>query len=173
MPDRAIKRFRLLGVVLFVVTLVADRISKERLIALLDGQDPVQVTDFFNLVMVWNRGVSFGLFQQGDDSGRYLLTGFAVLVALMLLVWMWRSSSRLAAAGLALVAGGALGNAYDRVVLGAVADFFDFHVSGYHFWAFNIADSAITVGVGLLLLDAILGQSTSAGSNARPAPEER
>lgn len=158
MPEAVAARHRILGIVLFVAVLLADRISKEWLIGLLDGQDPIAVTGFFNLVMVWNRGVSFGLFQQGDDSGRYVLTGFAVVVALLLLVWMWRSHGRLAVSGLALVAGGALGNAYDRVALGAVADFFDFHVSGYHFWAFNIADSAITVGVGLLLLDAFLGR---------------
>lgn len=148
------RRLRILGLVLFAAIFVADRLSKEILVPLLDGQDPIVVTGFFNLVMVWNRGVSFGLFQQGDDVGRYLLTGFAVVVGLLLVIWMLRSTTRLAVTGLALVAAGALGNAYDRMVFGAVADFLDFHLSGYHFWAFNVADSAITIGVGLLLLDA-------------------
>lgn len=147
-------RLRILGLLLFAAIFVADRLSKEILVPLLDGQDPIVVTGFFNLVMVWNRGVSFGLFQQGDDVGRYLLTGFAVVVGLLLVIWMLRSTTRLAVTGLALVAAGALGNAYDRMVFGAVADFLDFHLSGYHFWAFNVADSAITIGVGLLLLDA-------------------
>ncbi|MFZ2868459.1 signal peptidase II [Zavarzinia sp.] len=152
MADR--RRLRVLGLVLFAAVLLADRLSKEMLVPLLDGQDPIAVTGFFNLVMVWNRGVSFGLFQQGDDTGRYLLTGFAVVVGLVLVVWMLRSTTRLAVTGLALVAAGALGNAYDRMVFGAVADFLDFHLSGYHFWAFNVADSGITFGIGLLLLDA-------------------
>lgn len=148
------RRLRILGLALFAAILVADRLSKEILVPLLDGQDPIVVTGFFNLVMVWNRGVSFGLFQQGDDAGRYLLTGFAVVVGLLLVIWMLRSTTGLAVTGLALVAAGALGNAYDRMVFGAVADFLDFHLSGYHFWAFNVADSGITIGVGLLLLDA-------------------
>lgn len=148
------RRLRILGLALFVAIFVGDRLSKEILVPLLDGQDPIVVTGFFNLVMVWNRGVSFGLFQQGDDAGRYLLTGFAVVVGLLLLIWMLRSTTGLAVTGLALVAAGALGNAYDRMVYGAVADFLDFHLSGYHFWAFNVADSGITIGVALLLLDA-------------------
>lgn len=163
MADRSAPRYRTFGLALLVLTLLLDRISKEWLVGLLDGQDPITVTSFFNLVMVWNRGVSFGLFQQGDDAGRYLLTGFAVIVGLVLIVWMLRSSTRLGVAGLALVAAGALGNAYDRVVFGAVADFLDFHFAGYHFWAFNVADSAITIGVGFLLLDAIRAPAESAG----------
>lgn len=163
MADRSAPRYRTFGLALLVLTLLLDRISKEWLVGLLDGQDPITVTSFFNLVMVWNRGVSFGLFQQGDDAGRYLLTGFAVIVGLVLIVWMLRSSTRLGVAGLALVAAGALGNAYDRVVFGAVADFLDFHFAGYHFWAFNVADSAITIGVGFLLLDAIRAPAEDAG----------
>lgn len=163
MVDRSAPRYRTFGLALLVLTLVLDRITKEWLVGLLDGQDPITVTGFFNLVMVWNRGVSFGLFQQGDDAGRYLLTGFAVIVGLVLIVWMLRSSTRLGVAGLALVAAGALGNAYDRVVFGAVADFLDFHFAGYHFWAFNVADSAITIGVGFLLLDAIRAPAEDAG----------
>lgn len=163
MVDRSAPRYRTFGLALLVLTLVLDRITKEWLVGLLDGQDPITVTSFFNLVMVWNRGVSFGLFQQGDDAGRYLLTGFAVIVGLVLIVWMLRSSTRLGVAGLALVAAGALGNAYDRVVFGAVADFLDFHFAGYHFWAFNVADSAITIGVGFLLLDAIRAPAEDAG----------
>lgn len=163
MVDRSAPRYRTFGLALLVLPLVLDRITKEWLVGLLDGQDPITVTGFFNLVMVWNRGVSFGLFQQGDDAGRYLLTGFAVIVGLVLIVWMLRSSTRLGVAGLALVAAGALGNAYDRVVFGAVADFLDFHFAGYHFWAFNVADSAITIGVGFLLLDAIRAPAEDAG----------
>lgn len=165
---RSIRRLRVLGLGLFVAILLADRVSKEFLVPLLDGQDPIVVTDFFNLVMVWNRGVSFGLFQQGDDAGRYLLTGFAVLVGLLLIVWMLRSNTVIAVIGLAMVAAGALGNAYDRIVFGAVADFLDFHAAGYHFWAFNVADSGITVGVGLLLLDAF-----RAGPKAAVASKEQ
>ncbi|RJF90008.1 signal peptidase II [Oleomonas cavernae] len=168
MAEAGAVRHRGLGLILLALTLVADRVSKEALIGRLDGQDAITVTDFFNLVMVWNRGVSFGLFQQGDAAGRYLLTGFAVVVALVLIAWMWRNAARIAVTGLAFVAGGALGNAYDRVVYGAVADFFDFHLFGFHFWAFNIADAAITIGVGFLLLDAFRG-----GAKVAPSLKEQ
>lgn len=155
-----------LGIALTVLVLVLDRLSKEALIARLDGQDPIIVTDFFNLVMVWNRGVSFGLFQQDEALGRSLLAGFALAVALGLAVWLWRSTATLLACGLGLVIGGALGNAYDRLIYGAVADFFDAHLLGIHFWAFNIADAAITFGVICLMIDAVVfsGRQTPAAT---------
>lgn len=149
------RRYRLWGLALMLLVLALDRLSKEALIDRLDGQDPITVTGFFNLVMVWNRGVSFGLFQQDQTTGRLVLAGFAVLVALGLAIWLWRAAAPLLAAGLGLVIGGALGNAYDRLIYGAVADFFDAHLMGVHFWAFNIADAAITFGVICLMADAV------------------
>jgi signal peptidase II len=118
---------------------------------------PTTVTPFFNLVLVWNEGVSFGLFQ-GNDSPvqRLLLTGLAVVVAGGLFWWLRTGThDRSMRWALRLVIAGAIGNGIDRVVHGAVVDFLDFHVGGWHWPAFNVADSAIVVGAVLLLVDGL------------------
>ncbi len=117
---------------------------------------PLDVTGFFSLVMVWNRGVSFGMFGGGGEATRWLLAIFAVGVAAGLVVWMRRQSLRRQALATGLAAGGALGNAADRIVHGAVADFFDVHLGTWSWPAFNVADSAITAGVAILVADALL-----------------
>ncbi len=119
---------------------------------------PIAVTDFFNLVMVWNRGISFGLLAETPGASRWLLIGLALAIAGALTVWLARAADRFLILPLGLVIGGAVGNVIDRVLYGAVADFFDFHLLGYHFWAFNVADSAISVGIALLLLDSLLSR---------------
>jgi signal peptidase II len=148
----------LLGLGIAVVVLAADQASKAILIEFLNGLnfEPIRITGFFSIVMVWNRGVSFGLFGSGEELTRWLLTVFALVVAVCLVFWMRKQSKRLPVIALGLVVGGAVGNAIDRIVYGAVADFFDIHVAGYSWPAFNIADSAITVGVILLVADALL-----------------
>ena len=122
---------------------------------------PVEVTSYFDLVMVWNRGISFGLFQS-DETGRWLLVGLAGIVSLALVVWIWRAANLWVGVALGLVLGGAIGNAWDRFLWGAVADFFDVHAFGYHFWAFNIADVGISVGVTMLVLDSLLPRGRTA-----------
>ena len=142
-----------------------DQAVKWGLLAFYDiaTRHPVEVTQFFNLVMTWNRGVSFGLFSDYGDLMRWLLFGFAVAVSIALAVWMIRATTLFLTVALALIIGGALGNAIDRIAHGAVADFFDFHVAGWHFWAFNVADSAISIGVVLLLWDAFFGTGRRQG----------
>ena len=146
---------------LIVVIVALDQMSKDWLINLLAQNDfrPIEVTSFFNLVMVWNTGVSFGMFG-GDGNGTHwsliLLPG---LVALGLGIWMMRSRLWIEVLALAFVVAGALGNVIDRVNRGAVADFFDFHAAGWHFWAFNVADCAISIGVAILLYDAVFGKT--------------
>lgn len=119
----------------------------------IEGRGRVSVAPFLDLVMAWNKGVSYGLFPADSDAGRYALIGFAALAGALLTVWMARASSRLLAASLGLIIGGALGNAVDRVLYGAVADFFSFHVGSFYWYVFNIADVAITIGAAGLLLD--------------------
>ncbi|MDD5585965.1 MAG: signal peptidase II [Alphaproteobacteria bacterium] len=113
----------------------------------------VPVTPFLNLHLTLNKGITFGLFNRGHQLTPYIFTSAAVVIMLLLLNWLIHTTSRMVAVGLSLVMGGALGNVIDRVNYGGVVDFLDFHVFGYHWYAFNIADSAIVCGVGLLLLE--------------------
>jgi signal peptidase II len=115
----------------------------------------VAVTPFLDLVMVWNRGISYGLFQQGSALGQILLAGFAVVAVVALTLWLARMTSLIGAAGAGLVMGGAVGNAIDRLVHGAVADFFSFHAWDFYWYVFNVADAAIVAGVAGLMYDSI------------------
>ena len=143
------------GLPVALAILVADQVSKLLLIDYVTGAGgAVEVAPFFDLVMVWNTGVSFGMFQSGE-GGWWVLSLLSLAIATGLLFWLRRAESRWLAVGLGAVIGGALGNVVDRIAYGAVADFFDLHVAGYHWPAFNIADSAIVVGVGLLILDSL------------------
>jgi len=145
-----------LGLVLAVLIIVLDQLVKWWILgSVMAPPRIIPLTSFFNLVLVHNRGVSFGMFDTAPHWLPWALALFAVLIAVALLIWMWRSTDRLLAAALGLVVGGALGNVIDRIRFGAVVDFLDFHVAGYHWPAFNVADSAITVGVALLVLDAL------------------
>lgn len=118
----------------------------------------IEVTSFFNIVMVWNRGASFGLFGTESPSTQYMLVGVAAVICLVLLLWLRKAKTAWLAVGLGAVIGGAIGNVIDRLRYGAVADFLDFHAAGYHWPAFNVADMAITVGVAMLLLDGLIGK---------------
>ena len=113
----------------------------------------IEVLSVFNLILVRNRGVSFGLFGQAPV---WLLMAFPLAIVAGLLIWIHRSDSRLTASALGLVVGGALGNLLDRLRQGAVTDFLDFYIGSYHWPAFNLADVAIVCGVGLLLMESIL-----------------
>lgn len=113
----------------------------------------VELTSFFNLTMVWNEGISFGLFH---GSGVWILVGLSLIITVIFSGWMLRSTSWFQTVALALVIGGAIGNVMDRLRFGAVADFFDFHVMGWHYPAFNIADCGIVVGIALLVFDGIV-----------------
>lgn len=116
----------------------------------------IEVLAFFDLTPVENRGISFGLLQSDSGVGVWLIAGFSLVVAAGLGYWLSRVRRIWPALALSLVIGGALGNVIDRIRLGWVIDFLDFHVSGYHWPAFNVADSAIAVGVGILIIDALL-----------------
>ena len=145
-----------LGLAVASVIVIADQIIKWWAISLLAEQPyGIEVLPFFNLILVWNQGISFGIFG-GGLMPPWLLGGVALAVALALVIWLRKAETRLLAATIGLVIGGALGNVVDRFRFGAVADFLDLHVAGYHWPAFNLADAAITIGVALLLIDALL-----------------
>ncbi len=151
-----------LGWIAYVVAAVAvglDQASKAWVLGPLDlpGRGVIEVLPIFRLSMVWNPGVSFGLLAARGDLGRWLLVGFAAAVVVALAVWARRLDRPLTAVAIGLVMGGAIGNnIVDRVRFGAVADFLDFSGLGFK-WVFNVADSAISVGVALLLIEMLLG----------------
>lgn len=149
----------MLGLAVATVAFLADRIHKWVMLDIveIEFRPPIEVTSFFDLILVWNRGISYGLFQQGSEAGQLVLAAVHFAATLFLLVWIWRTPSRLTAVAVGLVAGGAAGNGVDRILWGAVADFFHFHAFGYSWYVFNIADVAIVAGVGLLLYDSLRG----------------
>jgi signal peptidase II len=145
---------------LVFITLIADQLSKQLLLSYLMNTKSaiVPVIDgFFRLVVVWNRGVSFGL--MGDSAlPPWVLSAVAIAVCVGLFLWLRRTDRPFTGWGIGLVMGGAIGNVIDRARWGAVFDFADFHIGHWHWPAFNIADSAIVVGVGLMLIDSLIGE---------------
>jgi signal peptidase II len=148
-----------LGLAVALATLALDQLGKWAALAWLDpGSPPLRVTPFFNLVLVWNRGVSFGMLNSGGAFAPWLLSGLALAVVVGLVIWLRRSDQLLTGLGLGLVIGGALGNVIDRIRFGGVVDFLDFHLAGYHWPAFNLADAGICVGAVLMLADGLLAR---------------
>jgi len=144
-----------------MVALVLDQASKLLLLYGFHFRDmapgaTVPVLPFFNLVMVWNPGVSYGLFPARGPLGAALLVFFSLAAVAALGWWLWNAHRPPLAIGLGLVIGGAIGNLIDRLVYGRVADFFHFYFHRYDWYVFNVADCAITLGVGALLYDALL-----------------
>lgn len=142
------------GLAIAGLVVVLDQLTKWAILTWLDRA--VALTPFFNLVVVWNRGVSFGMLDSASRLGPWILSGLALAVVVLLLGWLRRVDHPLTSAGLGLIIGGAIGNVIDRVRFGAVIDFLDFHALGWHWPAFNVADSAIFVGAVLLLVDGLL-----------------
>ncbi len=126
--------------------------SIEDTIASLQQFQVIEVTSFFNLVAVWNTGVSFGLLQDAPDFMPTALTSFAVIVSIVIFVWGMRARYALERYAALLISAGALGNALDRFRFKAVADFIDIHAFGYHWPAFNVADASIVLGAALLIV---------------------
>ncbi len=146
--------FRFQSLMIICVCILLDQFSKWWAISKLGGfgySSAVEVTSFFNLVLVQNRGISFGLFGDFPTETSWILSGVAILVCILLLRAMYYSSNFWMVLSYGLIIGGALGNVIDRFIYKAVTDFLDFHAFGYHWPAFNLADSFIFIGVALLL----------------------
>lgn len=146
-----------------MAALVLDQASKQWLLQVFDlpRRGSVAVTPFFDLVMAWNTGISYGWFQNEGPLGQALLVGIKVVAVLIMAIWMARSQTLLASLSLGLIIGGAIGNAIDRLVYGAVVDFALLHVqiggTTYNWYVFNLADATIVVGVLGLLYDSFFG----------------
>lgn len=136
-----------------LLVLIADQISKWSILGILRENGPIDVLPFFNLVLVYNKGVSFGLFNHMDM--RFGLIGFALLMTVFLIIWLIKEENHRTRIALAAVIAGAIGNVIDRIFHGAVIDFLDFHAFGWHYPAFNIADSSIVLGIAYLLFDSL------------------
>jgi len=151
------RSFTAFGLIVAAVVVVLDQLTKWWILDVVMQPYPrvVEVTPFFNLVMAWNTGVSFGTFGSSHAFMPYVLSAVALAITVALLTWLRQAERRFVALAIGMVIGGAIGNVVDRFRFGAVADFLDFHVGGWHFWAFNVADSGISVGVALLVLDGL------------------
>jgi signal peptidase II len=138
---------------LSAAVIVLDLATKAWIVALFREGEALPVTGFFSLVLAYNTGAAFSFLAGADGWQRWFFAGIAI-GASVFLVWMLRrGGSRLLKCGLALILGGALGNLWDRVTIGRVTDFLLFHYAGWSWPAFNVADSAITVGAAFLIID--------------------
>jgi signal peptidase II len=150
------------GFIVAAVTLAFDQALKLWLLfgLRLIPHERVSVVPFVDLYLTWNKGISYGLFQQDGDLGRWVLIAIKLGAVALLTVWLARADSRLTALSLGLIIGGALGNAIDRLAYGAVADFILFHIMGagwsFNWYVFNLADAAIVAGVIGLLYDSLI-----------------
>jgi signal peptidase II len=152
---------RSLGLIFAATAFAIDQGNKYWMLDVFRIEDraPIPVFPFLDIVMAWNKGISYSLFRADTEIARWILLGLSLVVTAVFVVWLWRARGRIVGAGLGLIIGAALANALDRFVHGAVADFYHFHtpfslgpLSNY---VFNLADVAIVAGVGLLLYDSL------------------
>ncbi|WP_018697608.1 signal peptidase II [Amorphus coralli] len=169
-PAPSLWRF---GFGIAVLVLILDQAVKLWLLRVVDlgATGPIRVAPFLDLVLVWNQGVSYGLFQQDTDTGRWLLVGVTFAVIVVLAVWLARAGDRWISASVALIVGGAVGNLIDRIAYGAVVDYVHVFVGSFSWYVFNVADAAIALGVVGLLLDALRGRRNNAAME--PSGERR
>jgi signal peptidase II len=153
-----------LGLIAAAAVLILDQATKLWLLFMFDiaRRGAVVVTPFFDLVLAWNTGISYGWFSESGPTGQAIMLAIKAIAVVALAIWMARSDTRTATFGLGLIIGGALGNAIDRLAYGAVVDFALFHLQigdkVYNWYVFNLADVAIVVGVATLLYDSFLGR---------------
>jgi signal peptidase II len=159
----------ILGGLIALAGLVVDQVVKTWLLFGFDlgQQGRVFITPFFDLVLVWNRGISYGLFAADSQAQVWFLVAVKAAITLALVIWLVRNTDRLTAIALGLLIGGAIGNTIDRVLYGAVVDYASLHAFGYYWYVFNLADVWVVAGVALLLYDAFLvGRSQKVSGEA-------
>ncbi len=156
--------------VVSVVVIIADQLTKAAILASFHPGEQLALTPFASLVLAFNTGAAFSFLAGADGWQRWLFTVIASAAAVLIAWLLRRGGSRIYLTGLALILGGAIGNLYDRLTIGTVVDFLLFHYAGWAFPAFNVADSAITIGAALLILDSF-GQRHRDRASAMPAKE--
>lgn len=144
------------GLIIAAVVIAADQLSKLWVLNHLLGEQTVIVyAPFFNVVRAWNTGVSFSMFNNYGNLGAILLSVIAGVIVVFLIYWLYQEKDKLAQAALGMIIGGAVGNVIDRIRLGAVFDFLDFHIGENHWPAFNVADSFICIGATILIMQSL------------------
>ncbi len=165
--QHARRYFVTVGLIAAVLTLMLDQALKAWLLSVFDvtGRGAIHLTSFFDLVLTWNKGISYGWFQTTSAGGEMVLLAIKIAAVIGLLVWLTRVQSLLAAIGLGLIIGGAVGNAIDRLTYGAVLDFALFHLEiagkDRDWYVFNLADVGIVAGVAGLLYDSFVGTTAA------------
>jgi signal peptidase II len=156
------RRALLLALAVSMALVIADQWTKYAITSNLHYGESVAITSFFNLVLVYNKGAAFSFLSSAGGWQRVFFIGVAS-AAVVVLTWLIvkHESEKLFRWGLTFILGGAIGNLIDRIAYGHVIDFLDFHFAGWHFWAFNVADSAITAGAALLILDSFRPKSST------------
>ncbi len=153
------KKLFFLGLFFAIFLGFIDIASKRMIFELIENQENqknfIEITGFFNLVTVLNHGVSFGMFNNLENS-QIIFSILVSIICLILIIWLYKNDKTYLAIAISLIIGGAFGNLYDRITQGAVADFLDFHIYGYHWPAFNLADSFVFIGVALLIFEDII-----------------
>jgi signal peptidase II len=142
-----------LSAALVVFTVFLDQLTKWLALTYVDPHNPIEVLPFFNFVLTYNTGISFGMLKTVPTP--YALAALSSIISLIMLVWLIRTKRKDLSAALSLLIGGAIGNIIDRFTHGAVVDFLDFYYKDWHYPAFNIADSAIVLGIAFLLFDSL------------------
>ena len=151
-----------LGLAIALIAILIDQLSKWWiLVKVMNPPKIVQVTQNFNLVLTWNRGVSFGLFNDQGNWGVWIFSTLALIIVVILVFWLRRAETKLISVALGLIIGGALGNVIDRINHTAVVDFLDFYIGKFHWPAFNAADSFITVGATVLIVDSLFARKNN------------
>ena len=150
-----------IGLLLAAIIVVMDQFTKALVLAVLEPYQAVEWAPFLSCVLVFNTGISFGLFAGETALLRRVLIGLALAVSVLLTSWLYKEKRPRVASALGLILGGAIGNVVDRIFRHAVVDFLDFHIGGWHWPAFNLADSAITVGVILYVFTSLRDQLRS------------
>jgi len=165
-----------LGLIIAALVLVLDQLSKWAIMAMMRppgvaetpfyADTSVELLPVLDIVVTWNRGVSFGVFNNDGPYNAILLTVLGLVISAVLVLWLRKTHQRHMAVGLGMIIGGAIGNVVDRVRFGAVFDFIYFHVGSFQWPAFNVADSGITLGAVVLFLDALSGARDSRRNSA-------
>ena len=158
-PASSARRLRLFALGLALIWFCVDQATKWWILEYaMNPPEAIRITSFFNLVLGWNRGISFGMLG-GYELPPWTLALLSGSIAAGLGVWLARTNDHLVATGLALIIGGAIGNSLDRIRHGAVTDFLDFHLAGWHWPAFNMADVGVVCGVAFLIIDSLVQRS--------------